>query len=557
MNHIIADYIITPLANGTEANLAAVMSGRTEIKKHADTFPSVEPFCASMLDNVQNVNGFSKFESLCIEAVRHALSEKGLGIADSPDTVFIVSTTKGNVEFLATGGDPSLVVSARKIAAFFHNPNMPLVVSNACVSGVCALITAMRMLETKQYTNAIVVGCDVLSPFIVSGFQSLKALSANPCRPFDAQRDGLNLGEAAACVVMTADSRYASLSLGSILRGAVHNDANHISGPSRTGEGSLRCLQDMEADPDKLAFVNVHGTATAYNDEMESIALTRAGWQDVPVNALKGYFGHTLGAAGLLETILSLHALRQGYVLATKGYQEQGTTRKLNICTEVTPTGKTEFVKLLSGFGGCNAAIRVASQAKEQASGTMHQPLKCLAEVRISPVGVTVNGKELPMSQQGEKLLTEIYKTHVNEYPKFYKMDTLSRLGFVATELLVQSLGEERFVDKEDRAVVFANRSSSQKNDTDYQQTIRPDEYFPSPSLFVYTLPNIVTGEIAIRNKYFGETSFYVLDSEKDLLPLAESALQQRNTTSVLAGWTECTGPDQFDAHVMLLTNQE
>ena len=95
---------------------------------------------------------------------------------------------------------------------------------------------------------------------------------------------------------------------------------------------------------------------------MESVAIHRANLSDIPVNALKGYFGHTLGAAGLLETILSLHALRRGLILGTRGYQTPGTTHPLNIDPQTRTTNKREFIKLLSGFGGCNAAIRVTME---------------------------------------------------------------------------------------------------------------------------------------------------------------------------------------------------
>lgn len=553
MNYIIADHMITPLGWGTDATLEAMIEGRTALRLHPDTYPDVDSFCASMIDDKPCVEGCTPFESLCIEVIRHALEEKHLTIANAEETVFILSATKGNVELLASGEDPSLVASARKISSFFANPNAPIVVSNACISGVCALITAMRLLEAGRYKHAVVVGCDVLSTFIVSGFQSLKALSPAPCRPFDAHREGLNLGEAAACVVMTSESRYASLSTGSIIRGAIHNDANHISGPSRTGEGSLRCLEDMEADAARLAFINVHGTATAYNDEMESIALTRAGMQDVPVNSLKGYLGHTLGAAGLVETILSLHAMRQGRVLATKGFEEQGTTQRVDISARMRETDKKEFIKLLSGFGGCNAAIRVSVEETERTDVRPEESLRCVAEVRVSPERVTVNGKVIDTTQRGEALLTELYKQLIGDYPKYYKMDTLSRLGLVATEILLQRTGEDRS-GREDRAVVMGNKSSSVKNDTDYQRTIMPGDYFPSPSLFVYTLPNIVTGEIAIRNKYYGESSFYVLDREEELWMMAKTAMMQRSTRSVLAGYVECTGGDNFEAHVKLLT---
>ena len=209
-----------------------------------------------------------------------------------------------------------------------------------------------------QYDAAVVIGADVLSPFIVAGFQSLKALSDEQCRPFSANRKGLNLGEAAATVVYTVDD--AAEDGWRMLAGAVRNDANHISGPSRTGEGSYRALcsvlDDSGLTADDLACLNVHGTSTLYNDEMESIAINRAGLSGVPVNAMKGYFGHTLGAAGILETLLTMRALENGKVPATRGFDELGVSMPVQVSAEHLDTGKKAFVKLLSGFGGCNAA---------------------------------------------------------------------------------------------------------------------------------------------------------------------------------------------------------
>lgn len=556
MNYILSDHIITPIATGTDANLRAVIEGRTALRLHTDRFPSVEPFYASMMAEgaVEQQPGISRFESLCVEAVRGALRPELNELPSSPDTLFILSTTKGNIEHLATGGDVLLQRSAAKIAAQFGNSNKPIVVCNACISGVCALITAQRLLESGAYRHAVVVGCDVLSAFIVSGFQSFKALSDERCRPFDAERKGLNLGEAAACMILSADECRATASMGTILAGAIHNDANHISGPSRTGEGSYLCLQDvLEGRAEDIAFVNLHGTATMYNDEMESIAITRAGLQDVPVNSLKSTFGHTLGAAGLLETILSLHALREGLVLPMHNYATQGTTYPLNLSDACRRTDKREFIKLLSGFGGCNAAIRVTI-APDARTGAWDTPaaVDTVAEVHLTPDGVTRNGEQLPTTEHGEKQLTELYRTYVKDYPKFFKMDTLSRLGFIAAELLLAD--RQANADPTQTAIVFANRSASLKNDTDYQQTIQDaDNYYPSPALFVYTLPNIVTGEVAIRHLFRGESSFYVLDDETALKPLAELAFAQPEVRTVLCGWVECSDKNNYEANMKLL----
>lgn len=546
MNYIIADHIISPLAVGSEPTLVAVLAGRSALRVHTDAFPCVEPFCASRFEEVQ-------WEQLCIDAVKGTNIDSAL--LASPDTLFVLSTTKGNVSLLAETEDILLHDSARRIARAFANPNEPIVVSNACISGVCALITAQRLLDAGTYRHAVVVGSDVLSAFIVSGFQSFKALSPSPCKPFDAARQGLNLGEAAACMVLTADEQWANRSYGSILSGAIHNDANHISAPSRTGEGSYRCLREVMGDRNDLAFINVHGTATLYNDEMESVAIHRADLSDIPVNALKGYFGHTLGAAGLLETILSLHALRRGLILGTRGYQTPGTTHLLNIDPQTRTTNKREFIKLLSGFGGCNAAIRVTLDAPlTTAPESEISNLKSLIEVHITPNSVTLNGAPLKVSSHGGAMLTELYRAYVGDYPKYFKMDPLARLGFVASELLLGSLPEERFVPRADRAIILANRSSCLANDREYQRTIMPDNYYPSPSVFVYTLPNIVTGEIAIRNSYYGETSFYVMDNESQMDSLVSLSFAQKGTQSALTGWIECHDADHFEAHLKLIT---
>ena len=109
--------------------------------------------------------------------------------------------------------------------------------------------------------------------------------------------------------------------------------------------------------PEKLAFVNVHGTATRYNDQMEAVALNRAGLQDVPVNALKGIFGHTMGAAGVLESIVSMQACDAGVVLPTRGFSTMGVDPGVSVSAGERKTDKKAFVKLLSGFGGVNAAL--------------------------------------------------------------------------------------------------------------------------------------------------------------------------------------------------------
>lgn len=371
----LSNNIISPLGMSTAENYAAVKAGQSALKHYAGRWGLREPFVASLVDRDKVDQAFAAladnakytfFEKMAILSASRAIQEAGIDTA-SQRVLFILSTTKGNVFLLdkrETGFPEERVLlglAARQLTDFFHNPNPPIVVSNACISGVCAQIEAMRSLESGCFDHVVVVGCDVQSAFIVSGFQSFKALSSDCCKPFDAYRCGLNLGDAAATVVFTRKDTVGPNEWVAC-RGAIRNDANHISGPSRTGEGCYRALKIAldDVQPSQIAFINAHGTATLYNDEMESVAIERAGLLHVPVNGLKGYYGHTMGAAGVLETILSMQAIDDHIILATKGYETLGVTHPLLLSNQNEMTEKKMFIKLLSGFGGCNAALLFA-----------------------------------------------------------------------------------------------------------------------------------------------------------------------------------------------------
>ena len=161
-----------------------------------------------------------------------------------------------------------------------------------------------------------------------------------------------------------------------------------------------------------------------------------------------------------------------------------------------------------------------------------------------------LDGKAIEVSETGDKMLVELYRRFVGDYPKFFKMDTLSRLGFIAAELLLKHSD----ISMQPSAVILANRSASIKNDTDYLATISDGNYYPSPALFVYTLPNIVTGEIAIRHQIQGETSFYILDKPEELEPIINSQCTIHNST-IFAGWCECSAKNEYYAKLQIIWN--
>lgn len=565
MAYIIADNIISPLGETSEENYLSVKSGRSGIRAYEPGTCNIpEGFNASLL--------FEDFETLALKSAQKAIGNAQLELKGKR-TAFILSSTKGNIE-----ENISLADSAQRIASQLGIDSKPIVVCNACISGLSALILGNRLIDSGLYDAAIVCGCDTPRQFILSGFQSLKALSPEPCRPFDMERMGLNLGEAAATLILSKNPiQRNSWRMGD---GFIRNDAFHISTPSKTADGLYLSLQRTLESFTKeissackqidlkehLAFINAHGTATLFNDQMESVAIGRAGLSDLPANAYKSFWGHTMGAAGILETIISMKAIDDDTILGTRGFSELGVSGKMNICAENRPTDKKGFIKMLSGFGGCNATIW-AAKSPEKENIALSQKEQQIREfttthtIRITPEEVILDQRKIweRKEELGEQeglehhsLLTSLYKQMIGDYPKFYKMDGLSRLGFVASEILLNA--EKGETDKE-RAIIFFNHSSSIASDRNYKESIKDkDNYFPSPSIFVYTLPNIVTGEIAIRNHFQGETSFFILPDkdERMMEEILQASCRDAQSKSFLTGWIDYEDERHFEADLKI-----
>ena len=529
MVYRIADNITSPLGMTSAQNFQAVKAGRTALASHEGLWDIPEPFTAAILPKELNDQiarkGLTRFESMVIASASEALAKTEFEIS-SPRVVFILSTTKANVELLGTPMATSAMMhpgeSAKRIAKHLGIETEPIVVCNACVSGLSALILAERLLTQKFYDYAIVTGADVLSRFVISGFQSFKSMDANPCRPYDIERLGMNLGEAAATMILAGEPTGQQDGW-TLLQGTIRNDAHHISTPSNKGEGAYRAMVPLlqQVNKDELALVNAHGTATMFMDQMEAVALDRAGLSDIPVNSYKGL----------------------------------GVSVPIQVSAEAKPTDKRTFLKLISGFGGSNAALLVTADDQTQIQQPKTPQTHQSHRVTITPEGLTLNGKTQPTTATGKSLLTELYRTYVGDYPKFYKMDGLCKLGFLASELLMRCDHDGQQTEDEHRAVILFNHSASIDTDQHYLTSIQPGNYFPSPSLFVYTLPNIVTGEIAIRHHLHGETSFYCLASRNEQLMtrIQQAALSDSATTSMITGWIDYEDETHFCADMYIL----
>lgn len=374
--YIIGENIVSPLGFTAGENFKNVSGNKTGVKTILDTDFIPLPFSAAKINNdvldlefekLKVAEKFTRLEKMMLLSITDAANLSGIDIT-AGNTVFIFSTTKGNIELLSSkfknefdASRIQLWKTAQVVTEYFRNPNKPVVISNACISGVVAIIYAAELLQKGKFKHAVVCGMDELTEFVVSGFQSFLAISGEPCKPFDQSRNGISLGEACATIVLSSERKKDEITSVEIVGGATSNDANHISGPSRTGEGLVKAIQHAftqhQVSADQIDYISAHGTATPYNDEMEAIAFSRTGLDTVPVNSFKGYYGHTLGAAGVLEAVLTAMSMKNNLLIKSLGYSAHGVSKPVKVITENTASHIRTSLKVASGFGGCNAAM--------------------------------------------------------------------------------------------------------------------------------------------------------------------------------------------------------
>jgi 3-oxoacyl-[acyl-carrier-protein] synthase-1 len=378
---IAGDNIITSLGFTTRSVMHKAESGITGFQKYDERSLAPSPVPLSLVNNdLLDIKfreilvkrhpeipeeDYTRLEKMFIASIDDAIQGSD-PLLHGSNSLLMISSTKGNVDLLEEGKknfcDPRRIYlwkMAEVINSFFGFVNRPLLVSNACISGVLAMSNAARMIEAGLYDHVVVAGGDLLSEFVISGFLSFQALSPDPCKPFDSARNGLSLGEGCGTVVLSSELKKSTVV--TVSGSAVTNDANHISGPSRTGEELAmaieKAMNEAGMRPADISFVSAHGTATLYNDEMESKALKIAGLQHTPVNSFKGYWGHTLGGAGVIESVATIESMENNCLIRSAGFTEIGVSVPLNVIRENIYSPVKNCLKIASGFGGCNAAI--------------------------------------------------------------------------------------------------------------------------------------------------------------------------------------------------------
>jgi 3-oxoacyl-[acyl-carrier-protein] synthase II len=327
---------------------------------------------------------------LAEEALKMAIADSGLDMTSElyrMSAGLVVGTVLGNILYKevhmsgaeeplhhkASAGHPygyndSLSSLAQGLAVPYRLGGPVITVSTACASGTDALGIAAGKIRTSKADIMIAGGIDVLSSFALAGFHSLQALTQDKVRPFDRNRDGLALGEGAAFIVLESEKHakkrgarvYAEVS-----GYASRADANHLTGPHREGRGLSAAIREAvheaEIDTSELDYINAHGTGTIYNDLMETTALKNVFGElayRIPVSSTKSMLGHSFGAAGVIEAICCMLAIRSGVIPPTINFQERDAGCDLDYTVNIAAEKKVRVsMSQSAGFGGQNSAV--------------------------------------------------------------------------------------------------------------------------------------------------------------------------------------------------------
>jgi 3-oxoacyl-[acyl-carrier-protein] synthase II len=240
-------------------------------------------------------------------------------------------------------------------------------IANACASGANAIGHAWEILRRGQSARVITGGYDALSQLVFSGFDSLQALSPTQCRPFDANRDGLALGEGAAVLTLetleSARARDAQI-LGEIIGYGAATDSHHLTQPHPNGDAALASMtaacQSAQINPEAVDYINAHGTGTPLNDVAEAAAINRwarANAARIPVSSTKSSIGHLLGAAGAVEIVISLMALKGQWLPPTSTTETVDPACAFPLVRKPTDARVSIALSNSFGFGGANATV--------------------------------------------------------------------------------------------------------------------------------------------------------------------------------------------------------
>jgi len=385
--------VISPYGIGLDCLQAGMLSGKCCLVPTRGLYPGFEgttaQVCGLPLPAEGSSSRYSRTDRLAAAAARDAVADFDCeNSAFGESGVVMASTVAGLTEI-----DPGIVPDptawyrrgglsraasypvahvADAVGEHLDIRGPRCAVPVACASGAMAIALAANMLLDGAAPIILAGGSDALCPFTLSGFNSLQALDPSPCRPFDQNRKGLNLGEGSAVLVLEtlAGAAARNANVLAVLRGwAMTNDAFHPTAPQKQGNGLADCMrlsmEMAEVSCDEIGYVNAHGTGTPLNDIAEAnayeTAFGRRG-RPLPVSSTKSYFGHCLGAAGALEAATTIAAVRCGALFPTLRLTNPIESPSVDwLRGEVRRQPLPMAMSVSAGFGGSNTVLIFAS----------------------------------------------------------------------------------------------------------------------------------------------------------------------------------------------------
>lgn len=230
------------------------------------------------------------------------------------------------------------------------------VISTACASSARAFMDAGNLMRAGLCDAAVVGGADSLCRMTLQGFQALELISPTPCRPCDANRSGISVGEAAGFALLERDGSGLAL-----LGAGASSDGHHMSTPHPEGYGAAAAMRDAlraaGLAPEDIDWVNLHGTGTRSNDAMEDVAVATVFGDAVPCSSTKGWTGHTLGACGILETVIAAQCMQAGFVAGCLGVEQPDPSFRAQVATSTWERPVQRVLSNSFGFGGINCSL--------------------------------------------------------------------------------------------------------------------------------------------------------------------------------------------------------
>lgn len=369
---VVESDILTPFGPGIDSCWDGLLANRTSIS------PISRFNTKALFSNYGGTISGLKYHgetSLAMQMIALLFDRSGTKMP--ADAKLILATTKGEIDLLeksiisgtGDGAESSLNNLLSKVIGLTGTEGGGMVVSAACTSSSSAAARAAGMIRSGHADCVLVVACDSVTEFVFSGFSSLMALDKIPARPFDKNRAGLSVGEAAAYMLIMSEERAVREKraiIGEIAGWGMSDDANHMTGPSRESEGLVRAinaaLDSAGISAHQVGFISAHGTGTPYNDAMEMRAF-RSVFNDrkVPVYSIKGGVGHTMGAAGLVEMAIAQRAQRENIVPPTVNLKEADEDAVGWVADRHQTIGPNSIALLTNaGFSGVNTALVLA-----------------------------------------------------------------------------------------------------------------------------------------------------------------------------------------------------